>query len=378
VFILAGQSNMEGHGQVRSLAHLGEHPKYGYLLKKLKNADGSWATRDDVTISWKANSKGNGPLTVGWGSESHEIGPELMFGTIMGEKYDEPVLLTKTAWGGKSVWCDFRSPGAGEMTWDEKRILKRDHELKPGHFYRKMVAEIQECLANIKDVVPGYQGQGYEIVGMAWFQGWNDFCEWHLQLDGKRVGLGVIARYPHNLAAMFRDLRKDLNAPDMPIVIGELGIGGHEMEKRAENPDDHEAVGMVKFRRAQKAVADDKSLKNVIFVPTADFWDTRLQELRVMSDAYWQEKQEKGIKDTEENHLPTKKLNNEYLNRGGHWYCHYNGSAATYSLIGYALAEPLNANSGVAEATRDIVLADFEGKDYGDWEVSGNAFGNAP
>jgi len=177
---------------------------------------------------------------------------------------------------------------------------------------------------------------------------------------------------------MFRDLRKDLNAPDMPIVIGELGIGGHEMEKRAENPDDHEAVGMVKFRRAQKAVADDKSLKNVIFVPTADFWDTRLQELRVMSDAYWQEKQEKGIKDTEENHLPTKKLNNEYLNRGGHWYCHYNGSAATYSLIGYALAEPLNANSGVAEATRDIVLADFEGKDYGDWEVSGNAFGNAP
>ena len=34
VFILAGQSNMEGHGQVRSLPHLGNHPKYGYLLEK--------------------------------------------------------------------------------------------------------------------------------------------------------------------------------------------------------------------------------------------------------------------------------------------------------------------------------------------------------
>ena len=299
VFILAGQSNMEGHGQVRSLDWLGQHPKYGHLLKKLKNADGSWAIRDDVTIAWTAKDKKRGPLAVGWGSGADEIGPELMFGAIMGEKYEEHVLLIKTAWGGKSVWCDFRSPGAGEMTWDEKRILKRDNHLKPGLFYRKMVAEIKECLANIKDVVAGYEGQGYEIVGMAWFQGWNDFGEWHLQLDDKRVGMGLIERYPHNLAAMFGDLRKDLDAPDMPIAIGELGVGGHEMTKRAQNPDDHEAVAMVKFRKAQKAVADDKSLKNITFVPTADFWDTRLQELRRMSDAYWNEKQKKGIKDTE-------------------------------------------------------------------------------
>ena len=103
VFILAGQSNMEGHGQVRSLDWLGEHPKYGHLLKKLKNADGSWAVRDDVTISWKAKDKKTGPLTVGWGASENEIGPELMFGTIMGEKYDEPVLLIKTAWGG-GIW----------------------------------------------------------------------------------------------------------------------------------------------------------------------------------------------------------------------------------------------------------------------------------
>jgi alpha-galactosidase len=350
VFILAGQSNMEGHGQVRSLDHLGAHPKHGHLLKKLKNADGSWATRDDVTISYQAEHRKmkNGPLTVGWGSEEHEIGPELMFGTIMGERCEEHVLLIKTAWGDKSVWCDFRSPGAGEMTWDEKRILKRDNHLKPGLFYRKMVAEIKECLVNIKDVVSGYKGQGYEIVGMAWFQGWNDFCEWHLQLDGKRVGMGVINRYPHNLAAMFRDLRKDLDAPDMPIVIGELGVGGHEMTKRAESPDDHEAVAMVKFRKAQKAVADDPLLKNVTFVPTADFWDTRLQELRRQADAYWNEKQKQKIKDTDDNVLPTKELNDEYWRLGGHWYCHYNGSATNYSLVGYALAEALDTDSGLA------------------------------
>jgi alpha-galactosidase len=350
VFILAGQSNMEGHGQIRSLDHLGEHPEHGHLLKKLKAPDGTWAVRDDVTISYQAEHKKNksGPLTVGWGCEKHEIGPELMFGTIVGERYAEHVLLIKTAWGGKSVWCDFRSPSAGEMTWDEKRILKRDNHLRPGLFYRKMVAEIKECLAYIQDVVPGYTGQGYEIVGMAWFQGWNDFCEWHLQLDGKRVGMGLIDRYPHNLAAMFRDLRKDLDAPDMPIAIGELGVGGHEMTARAQNPDDHEAIAMVEFRKAQKAVADDPLLQHVTFVPTADFWDTRLQELRRMSDAYWNEKRQKGIKDTEDNHLPTKELNDEFLRLGVHWYCHYNGSAANYSLIGYALAEAFSVDSGLA------------------------------
>jgi alpha-galactosidase len=352
VFILAGQSNMEGHGQVRSLDHLGAHPKYGYLLKKLKNADGSWVVREDVTIAWTNKDKKSGPLTVGWGYRENEIGPELMFGTIMGEKYDQPVLLIKTAWGGKDVYCDFRSPGAGKPTGDEAVVLQQqrsdNNNREIGLYYRKMISEIKDCLANIKDVVPGYSGQGYEIAGMAWFQGWNDFCEWHLQLDGKRVGLGLIDSYPHNLAAMFRDLRKDLDAPEMPIVIGEMGVGGHEMTKRADNPDDHEAVAMVKFRKAQKAVADDPSLKNVTFVPTADFWDTRLQELRRMSDTYWNEKRKKGIKDTEENHLPTKELNDEYLSRGGHWYCHYNGSAANYSLIGYALAEALDADTDLA------------------------------
>ncbi|MHC4425944.1 MAG: NPCBM/NEW2 domain-containing protein [Planctomycetota bacterium] len=352
VFILAGQSNMEGHGQVRSLDHLGEHPKYGHLLKMLKKANGSWAVREDVTIAWTTKDKKSGPLTVGWGYGDNEIGPELMFGAIMGEKYDQPVLLIKTAWGGKDVYCDFRSPSAGKPSGDEMKILNRERSenrnREIGFYYRKMVSEIKECLANIKDVVPGYKGQGYEIAGTAWFQGWNDFCEWHLQLDGKRVGMGLIERYPHNLAAMFRDLRKDLDAPDMPIVIGELGVGGHEMTKRAQNPDDREAAAMVKFRKAQKAVADDPSLKNIGFVPTADFWDTRLQELRRQADAYWNEKQEKKIKDTDDNVLPTKELNDEYRRLGGHWYCHYNGSAANYSLIGYALAEALATGPGLA------------------------------
>jgi hypothetical protein len=39
--------------------------------------------------------------------------------------------------------------------------------------------------------------------------------------------------------------------------------------------------------------------------------------------------------------LPTPELSAEFRRLGGHWYCHYNGSAANYSLVGYALAEAL-------------------------------------
>ncbi len=154
----------------------------------------------------------------------------------------------------------------------------------------------------------------------------------------KEVATMIIKR--RSLA--IRDLRKDLKAPNMPVVIGEMGVGGHEMTKKAEREGrDWEAESIVELRKLQKAVGDDPKLKGVAFVPTLDYWDVRLQELRVISNAYWAKKQEANIKDTEQNHLPTKKLNDEFLRLGHHWTCHYNGSAATYSLIGWAMAEAM-------------------------------------
>jgi hypothetical protein len=155
------------------------------------------------------------------------------------------------------------------------------------------------------------------------------------------VGDAIIGAYAANLSAMFRDLRAELNAPDMPIVIGEMGVGGEEMVLRAEDPGDREARAMAAFRNAQKAAADGARISNVSFVPTTHLWDVRLQELRAIADEYWGEKQRQGIPHTAEHDLPTKELNDEYKRLGGHWYCHYNGSAANYSLMGHALAQAL-------------------------------------
>ena len=103
-----------------------------------------------------------GKLTVGYGSPKC-IGPELEFGNVVGDHYDEPVLLIKTAWGGRSLYRDFRPPsaglpprrGAGE---DARRTSRRrsrtttlDDIKKPfGASYRAMLDEVNATLADLK------------------------------------------------------------------------------------------------------------------------------------------------------------------------------------------------------------------------------------
>ena len=108
VFILAGQSNMEGKAKVSLLDYQAKQPATRDLFKHLRK-DGKWIERDDVWIKFLDRK---GKLTVGYGSPKC-IGPELEFGTVVGDHYDEQVLLIKTAWGGRSLYRDFRPPRAG-------------------------------------------------------------------------------------------------------------------------------------------------------------------------------------------------------------------------------------------------------------------------
>src|SRR5688572_18605001 len=104
VFVLAGQSNMEGKAKVSLLDYQADQPGTKDLYKHLRK-DGKWAERDDVFVKFLDRK---GKLTVGFGSPKC-VGPELEFGTVVGDHYKEPVLLIKTAWGGRSLYRDFRS-----------------------------------------------------------------------------------------------------------------------------------------------------------------------------------------------------------------------------------------------------------------------------
>jgi alpha-galactosidase len=232
VFILAGQSNMEGKAQNVLLEYQAEAPETKDLFKHLRK-DGKWVVRDDVFIKYLDRKGG---LTIGYGSPDR-TGAELEFGTVMGEHFDEPVLLIKAAWGGHSLVKLFRSPSAG-LPSDEKlqaelieaqNRVKKDNEKnkknapmptmedikKPyGSSYRNMLAEVKEVFDGYETMFPTLKGRKLQLAGFVWFQGWNDMYG------------GAENEYASNMKHFINDVRKDLNAPNLPFVIAAMGQNG--------------------------------------------------------------------------------------------------------------------------------------------------------
>ena len=197
-----------------------------------------------------------GGLTIGftgYGSQNsrHHIGPELQIGHQLGDAIGTPVLLIKTAWGGKSLHKDFRPPSAGGET---------------GEYYKKMLTEVREGLANAATEFPALAGKELEITGFIWFQGWNDM-----------FNKEALADYEANLVHLIKDVRAEFNAPKLPVVIGELGNGGPQA-----------GANMLAIRAAQKAAAERKELRgNVKFVPTTAFARPKEQSPNVGHGHHW-------------------------------------------------------------------------------------------
>jgi alpha-galactosidase len=126
VFILAGQSNMEGVGTVEgdqkgTLRHLVTDPTTAPRYKHLIDEKGAWVVRDDVWVRCLPLEvpKRKGPLTVGFGASPRHIGPEFGFGLVVGEALDQQVLLIKIAWGGRSLAKNFRPyPSRHNYHWN--------------------------------------------------------------------------------------------------------------------------------------------------------------------------------------------------------------------------------------------------------------------
>ena len=127
VFILAGQSNMEGHAAISTFDYIGKDPLTAPILKEMRNPDGTPRVCDKVWMSYltgpydgSANGEGLGKLTAGFGARGDQptkdggkIGPEFTFGIYMEKELKQPILIIKTAWGGRSLNTEFRPPSAG-------------------------------------------------------------------------------------------------------------------------------------------------------------------------------------------------------------------------------------------------------------------------
>jgi alpha-galactosidase len=235
----AEKTDLLGNGDLEAVAK--REGKFPWLV----DDDGNWTVRNDVYFQEARLAKdGKGsPLTAT--SNGKTIGPELGFGHVLGTFHDEQVLLIKTAQGNRSLGFDFRPPSSGRTDPDNKFESLE---------YTLMIEGVHKTLDNIDKVVPGYQGQGYEIVGFVWFQGHKDsFTE------------ESIANYEENLVNLINDVRKEFKTPKLPAVVATVGFGGGNMQDK-----------FLRILKAQMAVGDAKRhpeyAGNVASVDTRNFW----------------------------------------------------------------------------------------------------------
>ena len=315
VFVLAGQSNMEGKAPNALLEHQATDDKTKEHFAHLRKED-EWIVRDDVFIKY---GNRHGGLTIGYGSPNR-TGVELEFGTVMGDHFEEPVLLIKTCWGGHSLFKLFRSPSAGlpseeklqeELTKAQEKVKKnndKNNKSDPlptmddikepyGSSYRNMLAEVKNVQENYEELFPKLKGKKLEIAGFVWFQGWND-------------QYGAQDEYASNMQHFINDVRKDLDAPEMPFVIGVMGQNGSKPAKGA----------MLTIQEAQLSMEKIPEFKeNVKAVRTDELVDKAAEELY----PHWRQRFE------------------EWQKTGGDFAYHYMGSAIWFNRIGRAMGEAM-------------------------------------
>ena len=356
VFILVGQSNMQGHVNISTFDSMAGDPKTAPLLKDMRGADGKPRVCENVWISsigcaGDDTTEQKGKLTAGFGSNTSEIGPEFTFGIYMEKQLKEPILIIKTSWGGRDLHTDFRPPSAGPYVFNDTELTgrknrgddmekERVNKIKAtGAYYRLMLEHVRKVLGDIKRVAPEYDpSQGYEVAGFVWFQGFNDLVStWTYDKCNQPGGYDM---YSTLLAHFIRDVRKDLSAPKMPFVIGVMGLNGMK-------PPQNELY----FRQAQAAPAALPEFRgNVVAVQTALCWDVDLDALQRRMDACWpkvdatvaaekNDSWDNKMKHMAKNFTPEewKRLRTGASN-GGY---HYLGAAKIMAPIGKAFAEAM-------------------------------------
>jgi alpha-galactosidase len=273
VFILAGQSNMVGHGKANEggnpafdpkqpqgkdnprevpgglgsmRAMVKENPaKFGAQgTTPLVDDKGDWLVRKDIKIYAYCDEKTKkGDLTIGYAAPGAPwIGPEFGFGHAVGNKLADDVLIIKVSTGGTSLAKDWRPPSA---------VAKRGGEV--GARFTHMVTTVKEVLANLGSEFPEFANRKAEVIGFGWHQGWQ---------DGGDAKMAV--EYEANMADFVQDVRKEFGA-GMAFVIANSGFFG-----------DKQTGIRADVRQAQDNIADVAKYPqfkgNVAVVDTRPMW----------------------------------------------------------------------------------------------------------
>ncbi len=212
VFLLAGQSNMEGSDAPAN--RIDEFPEFR----------GAGATQDNVLYAYclPAGDRGWGPL-----HPLESFGPEITFARRLSQHVQSPIAIIKSAVGGTTVFYDW-SPHAPE---EGQKLYPRTLRL------------LRESLQDLDA-----RGLRYRLEGVLWHQGENDM-----------LNLSLCMQYAEGLTRLIAQLRHDLNAPQLKWYLGEVS------EKGIWGMDHRGNLGML-YEQQQLVLKSDPLLR---WVPTS-------------------------------------------------------------------------------------------------------------
>jgi hypothetical protein len=224
VFLLAGQSNMDGRGSKQDLK--GELAKWAKPQPQVLINFRAGGLRRSLTLS-----NGFKPLEPGYsgtpgtkpgGLPSNTFGPEVSFGATLAEGLPgKKVALIKCAEGGTSLSKDW-APG------------------EKGKLYDQFIGFVGHALKELQD-----KGDTYTLRGMAWHQGESDAS----LPPGK---------YKELLTGLINRVRADLKVKDLPFVVGEVYDNGHRNAVREAEKAVSTTMPNTAFASAQGLKTFDK------------------------------------------------------------------------------------------------------------------------
>lgn len=195
VFLLAGQSNMEGKGDGGKLTSE-DRIRLERASKHVRLADNRQPVVPlKVTMASVGNKKRFGV--------DFTFGPELFFGLGLSEAWpNDDILLIKRAVGATSLY------GRWNPDWTLEKATKMGEAGAEPLF--------NDLLAYIREVLAGRAPGDYEFCGMLWVQGEADGNE-------AKVGSEPAATYGQNLQNVITRIRRETGVADLPFVMVEVG-----------------------------------------------------------------------------------------------------------------------------------------------------------
>jgi len=172
VFILGGQSNMDGTGK-------GEELPEEYVVAPENSM--IWDNKKKKWVTLRTDSFSE--------RRKYKFGPEVAFTHMLAKKYPKyTIAIVKTSAGGTKLWKHWL-PGQG--------------------MYKAFLRNMNNAVKALE-----LEGRTYDICGMLWMQGESDAetLEWAND-------------YEANLKVLYKDVREQTQKPNLPIVMGRISIG---------------------------------------------------------------------------------------------------------------------------------------------------------